>query len=230
MLQLDGSISEEARRSNFDDGSRDANGHWKSGYEPGSFTTTGDDHNPGYVDYEYDDMDYGYGSCYMADLEPSDHRSTNLWLVDSGCSNHLTPFEGDFVSRQSHINKCKTANGSIISVYGPGTVLVKHFNGQETVTLTLSGVWYAPHIQHRLLSVTALTSLGFTCAIAGTKTQFFDKDSRLVLSASPRHSQDRLHWLQAHMLEPDVSCKTIQKEDDYLLWHAHFGHSSHNVL
>jgi hypothetical protein len=72
-LQLDGSISVEARRSNFDDGSRAANGHWKSGYEPGSFTVLGDDYNPGYVDYEYDDMDYGYGSCYMADLEPSDH-------------------------------------------------------------------------------------------------------------------------------------------------------------
>jgi len=129
MLQLDGSISEEAPRSNFYDGSHDANRHWKSGYEPGSFTTTGDDHNPEYIDYEYDDMDYGYGSCYMADLESSDHRSTNLWLVDSGCSNHLTPFKGDFVSWQSHVNKCKTANRSIISVYGPGTVLIKHFNG-----------------------------------------------------------------------------------------------------
>ena len=67
-------------------------------------------------------------------------------------------------------------------IYGPGTVLLKHNNGEHNKTLMLTRVYYAPHVSHHLLSVTALIKQGFTCTI-GDKTQIWDKTGNLVITA-----------------------------------------------
>ena len=57
-----------------------------------------------------------------------------------------------------------TANGSIIQMHGPGTVILKQDTSKAPI-VHLIGVWYAPEAVHRLLSVIALTSQGFSCKI-----------------------------------------------------------------
>ena len=77
-------------------------------------------------------------------------------------------------------------------IYGPGTVLLTHNNGECNKTLMLTGVYYAPHILHYFLSVTALTKQGFMCMIRD-KTQIWDKTSNLVIMAAQLNSLDSLH-------------------------------------
>ena len=153
----------------------------------------------------------------------------HLWLVDSGCSDHLSPFKSDFVSRGDQMRHCMTANGNLMHIYGPGTIIMKHFNGEETITLTLTGVWYAPHMGNRLISVTALTRQGFHCEITD-KTCFWDNTGRLVITASMRNRLDKLHLFKADAIRPSSQCDTLQKEDSYIIWHMRFGHCSHNAL
>ena len=76
-------------------------GEWKSGIDSSHLLDWNDSHNgkSGYFDPTYfqsDEYD-GYGSCYVvSDSKKSEYR--DKWMVDSGCSDHLTPFLEDFSS------------------------------------------------------------------------------------------------------------------------------------
>ena len=72
-----------------------------------------------------------------------------------------------------------TTNGSIIQMHGPGTIILKQDTHKAPI-VCLTGVWYTPEAAHRLLSVTALTSQGFSCKITD-KTKIWDKQGKLVI-------------------------------------------------
>ena len=114
-------------------------------------------------------------------------------------------------------------------IYGPGTVLFKHNNGECNITLVLDGVYYAPHILHHLLSVTTLTRKGFRCTI-GDKTQIWDKTGTLIIMAAQLNSSDSLHWFSSSPMQPDSKASSIQRDDNYFLWHGCMGHCSRNAL
>ena len=69
------------------------------------------DEETGYVDETYFDGDNGYSFCYAAD-DPIKHK--DKWMVDSGCTDHLSPYLKDFVSKEDQKRNCKTANGEIM--------------------------------------------------------------------------------------------------------------------
>ena len=54
------------------------------------------DDTTGYVDEMYFDSENGYSSCYAV----TDYQHKDKWMVDSGCTNHLSPFLSDFVSQE----------------------------------------------------------------------------------------------------------------------------------
>ena len=150
-------------------------------------------------------------------------------MVDSGCTDHLSSYLDDFVSKEDCKRNCKTANGKIMPIFGPGTVLLKHNNGECNKTLMLTRVYYAPHVSHCLLSVTALTKQGFTCMI-GNKTQNWNKTGNLVIMAEQLSQSDSLHSFLSLLMQPDSKASSIQRDSDYLLWHGCMGHCSCNVL
>ena len=117
--------------------------------------------------------------CYAV-RNPYQHK--DKWMVDSGCTDHLSPFPDNFVSWENNTRKCKTANSNTMPIFGPGTIILRHHNGEHNRTLMLTGVYYAPHVLHHLLSVTALTKQGFTCTI-GETTQIWDKSGNLMITA-----------------------------------------------
>ena len=201
---------------------------WKHGLASGMVSWNSNvplDDETGYVDETYFDSENGYSSCYvMTDLT----KHKDKWMVDSRCTNHLSPYLDDFVSKEDHERNCKTANGKIMSIYGPGTVLLKHNNGEHHKTLVFTGVYYAPHVSHHLLAVTTLTKQGFTCMI-GDKTQIWDKTGNLVITTEQLNSSDSLHWFLLSPMQPDSKASSIQRNSNYLLWHGHIGHCSHNA-
>ena len=174
----------------------------------------------------YFDSENGYSSCYAV-TDPNQHK--DKWMVDSGCTDHLSPYLDDFVSKEDQKRNCKTANSEIMPIFGLGTVLIKHNNRERNKTLMLTRVYYAPHVSHCLLSVTALTKQGFTCTI-GDKTQIWDKTGNLVITAKQLNQSDSLHWFSSSLMQPDSKASSIQRDNDHLLWHGHMGHCSRNAL
>jgi hypothetical protein len=67
--------------------------------------------------------------------------STESWLIDSGCTNHMTNDKKLFRDlRPTDITKVKIGNGDYISVKGRGTITITSTVG----TKTISDVLYVP--------------------------------------------------------------------------------------
>ena len=78
-------------------------------------------------------------------------------MIDSGCTDHLTPFKDDFAHLGTTVHFAAVANGQTVPMYGSGKIILESFKGSEPIVL--EEVWYAPHAVHRLLSVNTLTVL-----------------------------------------------------------------------
>ena len=103
----------------------------------------------------------------------------NHWLIDSGASDHIRPYLEDFFSLLQGERLASTANSSIIQMYGPHTIILKQ-DIPKALPVFLTRVWYASEAAHRLLSVAALTSQGFSCKITD-KIKIWDKQGNLVI-------------------------------------------------
>ena len=120
---------------------------WKHGLE--SSMVTWDTNVPygdttGYVDESYFDSETGYPPCYIAAIRGNPDQHMDKWMVDSSCTDHLSPYPDNFVSHENHQWNCKTANGNIMPIFGPGTVIIRHHNGEHPRTLVLTGVYMRP--------------------------------------------------------------------------------------
>jgi hypothetical protein len=210
-------------------------GTWKGGVDstqiPNSQRPHDEDLFPSNVyDDEYNVDDYCYSRVCLAD-----HRSPqelpfykDHWLIDSGASNHITPYLGDFSSILQGERLASTANGSIIQMHGPGTIILKQDRPKAPPVL-LTGVWYAPEAAHRLLLVTALTSHGFTCRITNV-TKIWDRQGKLVVQASALLPTTPLHWFRSTLITPGGLVYSLQAGDSTHLWHLCLGHPSKNAL
>lgn len=84
--------------------------------------------------------------------------SSNSWLIDSGCTNHMTNDKKLFKELdKSIVSKVKIGNGDFIPVKGKGTVVIESLSGLKYI----SDVLYVPDIDQNLLSVAQLVEKGF---------------------------------------------------------------------
>ena len=149
-------------------------------------------------------------------------------MIDSGATNHLTPFKEDFVHLFDQTAIATVANGHKVKMYGPGKVIIK----QEGYSwpITLHGVWHVPSARHRLMSVPALTKNGFRCEIVKDRSSFWDNKGNLVMQASALSPDNILHWIRSSQIIPSVNVISLSPENSYQLWHERLGHTSKNAL
>ena len=85
-------------------------------------------------------------------------HSSEKWLIDSGCTNHMT-FDRDLFKEldTSAVSKVKIGNGEYIAIKGKGTVAIKSISG----TKLIRDVLFIPNISQNLLSVGQLIQKGF---------------------------------------------------------------------
>ena len=74
------------------------------------------------------------------------------WMIDNGCTDHLSLFLDDFIHLGTVKRSATIANSGKVNMYGPGTVLLKQVDG-------------ALQASNHLLSVTLLTNHGYCCEI-----------------------------------------------------------------
>nr|GME20472.1 Retrovirus-related Pol polyprotein from transposon TNT 1-94 [Ipomoea batatas] len=93
-------------------------------------------------------------SCFTSRSSSSSY----CWLLDSGCTNHMTGDEELFRElERSQVSNVRIGNGDCIPVKGKGTVPIESCTG----TKLISGVLYVPDIDQNLLSVGHLVERGF---------------------------------------------------------------------
>ena len=66
-------------------------------------------------------------------------------MIDSGYTDHLSPFLDDFVHLGTAKCYATVANGRKVNMYSLGTMLLKQVDGTlPSIHIKLEDVWYAP--------------------------------------------------------------------------------------
>ena len=83
-------------------------------------------------------------SCFATSSSPK------TWLINSGCTNHMTYDQGLFKKLGKTVtSKVRIGNGAYLAVKGKGTVEIEGHTGLKLI----SNVLYVPLINQNLLSV-----------------------------------------------------------------------------
>jgi hypothetical protein len=157
-----------------------------------------------------DDEDQMFvASCFSVQTT-SDH-----WLIDSGCTNHMTPDRSLFRTLQSiEVAKVRIGNGACIAAKGKGTIAITTKSG----TKTISEVLYVPEIDQNLLSVGQLIEKGMKVVFENYFCYVFDAAGQLILQA-------KMKGKSFSFLPFEEEYSAFQtKLTDMEVWHKRLGH------
>ena len=92
-------------------------------------------------------------TCHVAQESSSD-----IWFLDSGCSNHMTGNRDIYESLDTLVkSKVKLGNDNIVEVSGKGTIVVMTNLGKKSIP----DMYFVPGLRHNLISVGKLTQKGY---------------------------------------------------------------------
>lgn len=98
-----------------------------------------------------------YGNAKLLNL--SDRDADSKWMLDSGCTYHMTPYKSWFESyRLEDGEHVLLGSNRASKVLGQGTTRLKSYNGQDFV---LYGVRFAPKLKRNLKSLGVNDQLGY---------------------------------------------------------------------
>lgn len=147
------------------------------------------------------------------------------WLIDSGCSNHMSGDRSLFKSLEvtPQHNIC-LGDDNLLQVEGVGTVIL-HANSRKNHILT--NVLFVPKLAHILLSVGQLMNTGYKVEFSDGECIVIETKSNNRVARIPM-TNHRLFPLEAN----DVYTAHIsQKEaDGSTLWHRRYGHLNQRSL
>lgn len=158
------------------------------------------------------------------------HRSgrstTNLheWIIDSGCSNHVTFNKSAFTTLSSLNSKIELADGNSVDIVGTGTVELNIIVNGKLKSCRLSNVFLAPELGFQLLSVSQLDEKGLTTSFSKGTCQIRNGNHLMATGSSIR----KLYILNTSIL-PTTSQKSLVASS-LPIWHQRMAHVSHSSI
>ncbi|RDX63956.1 hypothetical protein CR513_57549, partial [Mucuna pruriens] len=151
------------------------------------------------------------------DAKCSSNSSSESWLIDSGCTNHMTYDRELFKCLDNtEVKWVRIRNGEQIPVKGKGSIAITRHNG----TKTLFDVLYVPEINQNLLSVGQLLEKGFK-VIFEDKSCIIKSPTGLEIFKVKMKSKS----LSFDPMKEQVAFPVIASSVD--LWHKRLGHLHH---
>lgn len=142
------------------------------------------------------------------------------WVLDSGCTRHMTQYRGYFIDFVSHEGIVTIADRKTLSVQGGGTIEVP-IGGKKT---QITGVIYVPDIGYNLLSVSQLADRGITCQFTESSA-CLKRDGKIIATARRRDN--------SYVIKGSGEKATLAREDTdsvSLLWHRRLGHIGNSKM
>ncbi|KAG6509172.1 hypothetical protein ZIOFF_034563 [Zingiber officinale] len=151
-------------------------------------------------------------TCFASNVE------TESWLIDSGCTNHMTNDKELFKDlHPTKITKVRIGNGDYISVKGKGTVAITSCSG----TKLISEVLFVPEIHQNLLSVGQLIEKGFKVVFEDNFCLIKDAANQDIFKIKMKGKSFALK-----PLEEEQTAFSI-RENVTEIWHKRLGHYHH---
>ena len=173
----------------------------------------------------------------MAAEKRKDSAGTHDWVLDSGCSKHMTSNKDYFTSLAKHQGQVRIPNNRLLTIQGMGTIEVT-LNGTN---VTVKDVLYVPDLGYNLLSNSQLDKKGFVSIIGGGKATLTRQGlviatAKLVGAvyvfygdnAVNKRIQVAFPVAEEATSSADTKEEEVPKEqaDANALWHKHLGHFS----
>jgi transposase InsO family protein len=145
----------------------------------------------------------------------STRSSSECWLIDSGCTNHMTYDRTLFKDlTPTQISKVRIGNGVYIAAKGKGTVVISTSSGIKTI----SDVLYVPDIDQNLLSVGQLIEKGFKVSFENKLCIIFDTTGREILRVNMKGKSFSFDPVEE---EQNAYVTEVSPTE---LWHKRLGH------
>ncbi|KAH7670324.1 RNA-directed DNA polymerase protein [Dioscorea alata] len=155
----------------------------------------------------------------MASNKAEPH-SNSVWLIDSGCSNHMTCDKTLFSSLDESMKvSVRLGDNKEKKVEGVGVVTILSQSGDEK---RLHGMQYVPGLAHNLLSVGQLITKGYSvtfkdnkCVISGNKAS-----NQVIEIMRSRNNMFPIDMASMEFMNVDVKNQSTEE-----LWHCGLGTS-----
>ncbi|GKV30445.1 hypothetical protein SLEP1_g39253 [Rubroshorea leprosula] len=146
-------------------------------------------------------------ACYAVSL------SCNVWLIDSGCTHHMTPNESYFKSLdKSFTSKVRLGNGELVEVKGRRVVVVDTPIGIKLIY----DVLFVPEISYNLISVAQLVENKYSLQFHDRLCDAFDEFGNLLLFVKMIDRSFPVEWKETQI----KACVSIV--DNSCVWHKKF--------
>lgn len=165
-----------------------------------------------------DDSSDGYDSADV--LIVSTHEDKEKWVMDSGCSYHMTSVKSFFKDlKMQDLGSVKLGDDRPCRVLSSGSVALKMNNGS---TIVLQDVRYIPDLKRSLLSLATLEKTGYHVSLKDGKAKV-SKGYLVVLYGS--RTGNNTYLLDGNVIDyGSVSMVSEEGSDMAMLWHKRLGH------
>ena len=148
------------------------------------------------------------------------NKSTSKsWLVDSGCTNHMTNNQDLFRELdRTTISKVRIGNGEYIPVKGKGTVAIESQTGLKLIY----DVLFVPDIDQNLLSVGQLVEKEFKVYFEDRNCIIKDAEGKEVFNIKMKGKSFALNLLE------DEHTAILQQDSTTMFWDRRVEHFHHD--
>lgn len=152
-----------------------------------------------------------------------------LWMLDSGCTQHMTPYITDFIDYSqfdtpSHATLAD--NSSSMATLGSGRVTGITFVNNKPITIALDNVLLCPQLAYRTIAIRCLDNKGFTVTHGNSQARI-ERHGTTFGIGSLRNGQ---YWLS---LQPSPAVHSVSHAAlsvPISIAHQRFGHLNWEAL
>ncbi|KAL5724118.1 hypothetical protein ACHQM5_007419 [Ranunculus cassubicifolius] len=153
-----------------------------------------------------------------------DETQSNIWYIDTGCSNHMTGDKSIFSNLdESFQTSVKFGDNSAVAVEGKGEIQIRT---RDNTVQKVSNVFYVPFLKTNLLSVGQLIEKGYVITIKEGSCQIHDPKKGVI--AVVKMAANRLFPLSLD--HASQSCLSAKVQNSSWLWHYRYGHLHFGAL
>lgn len=116
------------------------------------------------------------------DLEQGKNTNVMEWLIDSGCTDHITKTDEYFYSSVDLKTKTevKLGNSDVIKATKIGNIMCRFRSGDKNITVDIKNVYYVPEIGRNLLSVSSIMSTNKTVIFSGKYAEIYNEKNEFL--------------------------------------------------
>ena len=189
-------------------------------------------------------------SLYKAGTKDTRGWKPSRWLMDSGCTSHVTPERTDFIEYHQFTvpGTARTAGKkNLIKIVGHGKVIIRQEHSRRS--LILSEVLHIPEASDRFFAPRTALEKGCKIVMEGSQIECLEygQVGGPPLFIAQYNQEERLYWLEANIMIPGRTGQDIWHEfilkakpghklanqvsnSDYDLWHKRFGHPGKKAI